>query len=278
MYFERGNVAITIKREPRAVLHDTSLPIVIEDVLGLATQMRASKGIIVKSFRSLMRQAIPLPDVERWATSFLCSSETRLDSVRFHLWDFIEADNNAVTAILPYMEETTVIGWNIVGINESLDSLRNEFFVVCNPMPSIDSSSSSSVIDGAIQDSIEESAASGHTLSDDSIRKLSYRAGIPALSMESMNVIRGILTSFISSILSESMASSDASSTRPEQGLVLSRDLDNALDPVGFCVAGLGYRGLWDIFTGPLASINNHIRSTISLDLQSIRVMNDYAV
>ena len=35
---------------------------------------------------------------------------------------------------------------------------------------------------------------------------------------------------------------------------------------------------LWDIFDGPLADIMHSIRPSVSLDLQSIRVMSDYVV
>ena len=255
------------------ILHDTGMPIVIEDVLGLATWIRAVnavrrmphsmiKGIVVTSqetSRPLIRQAIPLSYIESWVSSFLSTPaiEARLTSLRFHHWDFVQDSYGAIVAATLPPNDESVTGWKIFGnLFESLDSIRNEFFAVCQELPSMATASSSSTL----QSSDGTSAGEGKTvastsrttsdyttiniISDDSIRKLGLRAGISQLSIEFTTVIREMLVSFIFSILSESMISADNSCTRPEKGLVLSRDLDDALDGVGCSMAGLGYLGL----------------------------------
>ena len=268
--------------ERSVVVRDTGLPIVIEDILELATRIRFksipenstlfTQHIVfggMEGLRPILANDISEPLAAAWVASFMNNPlvVARLATHYFDQWEFeIDDIDSSVRALVTPVSLKTEASWKLFGSpHAAFDNLRNEYYTICDPLPASHGTATTVITSllavhddclttappasmvtnssfGSLPTATESS--SSQMISDESIRMLGLRAGCVPLSVEAANVVREKINEFISSILVESVGAVDVSPTLGAgPGLMLSRSVDDSLDRAGCSVAGLGYKG-----------------------------------
>ena len=138
-----------------AVMRDTGLPIVVEDILELATRIRfksvignssrSARGIIfggMEGLRPILSEAhgISEPQVAEWVASFMQNPlvVARLSTQLFDRWEYssdYHYGGNIVTLATPVSLKIEA-SWKLFGSSHAaIECLRNEYYTTCDPLP-----------------------------------------------------------------------------------------------------------------------------------------------